>query len=306
MCAIISWKGVLPKGLLTQLFLKSERRGHDSTGIAFRQSDSTVSYRQAISASEFVSDPENNKFLGDARRSKVGIAHTRRASPGMPIDNKNAHPFLYWQYFFAHNGRIQNWRELRDALVAQFKNVSANSTGGQKETADWCVNYCESARTDSKILGPYIHAEDFSAVVGCMALVWLRGENAYVTRMAKEATAATVVWRYTNPPKDEPVEDRIVTIVGSTHEIIQEAFEGLQRTIDFDLGQFNDFPEGVIYRLEPTGLVEHKHLNPINAVEDEFTSEEVKSDDDSASDPVPGQEDGEETEATVTKATDKE
>lgn len=275
-CAIISWRGKLPKGLLTQLLLKSERRGHDSTGLAFRLADSNVSYRQAVTASDFVSEPDNNKFLGDARRATVGIAHTRRASPGMPIDNKNAHPFLYWQYFFAHNGKIQNWRELQGHLVDHFTSIADSSSGESKRTAEWCVNYVKNAQTDSKILGPYIHTEDFTPVIGCMALVWLRGDQAYVTRMAKEATATTVVWRYINPPKDEKIEDNMVTLVGSTHEIIEESLKALDRTIEYDRGDFNDFPEGVIYRLEPTGLKEHKRLSTFKAVEDQFTSEEVK------------------------------
>ena len=274
MCSIISWKGRLPKGLLTQLLIKSERRGHDSTGLAFRLADSSVSYRQAVAASEFCKEPENNKFLGDARRATVGIAHTRRASPGMPIDNKNAHPFLYWQYFFAHNGKIQNWRDLQAHLVDHFSQAVETSEGDAKRTAEWCVNYCRNAQTDSKILGPYIHTEDFTPVVGCMALVWLRSDQAYVTRMAKEATAATVVWRYIDPPKDETVEDNMVTIVGSTHEIIDDALDAISTTVDFDRGAFNDFPEGVIYRLEPTGLVEHKKLHALKAIEDKFTSEE--------------------------------
>lgn len=234
MCAIISWNGKLPKGLLTQLLLKSERRGRDSTGLAFRVGGSTVSYRQAIPASEFVSDPDNNRFLGDARRALMGIAHTRRASPNMPIDNKNAHPFLYWRYFFAHNGKIQNWRELQEQLVVHFTEVAAKSEGETRKTAEWCINYCRNAQTDSKILGPYIHTEDFTPIVGCMALVWLHGDDVYTTRMAKEATATTVVWRYINPPKDEVIEDSMVTLIGSTHEIIDDALKSLARTIEYD------------------------------------------------------------------------
>jgi len=275
-CAIIGWNGKLPKGLLTQLLLKSERRGRDSTGLAFRAGGSTVSYRQAIPASEFVSDPDNNKFLGDARRALMGIAHTRRASPNMPIDNKNAHPFLYWKYFFAHNGKIQNWRELQAQLVVHFTEVVAKSEGETRKTAEWCINYCRNAQTDSKILGPYIHTEDFTPIVGCMALVWLKGDDVYTTRMAKEATATTVVWRYINPPKGEVIEDNMVTLVGSTHEIINDAFKSLARTIEYDCGEFFDFPEGVIYKVTPTGLVEHKKLSTFVAIEDQFTSAEVQ------------------------------
>lgn len=278
MCAIISWSGKLPKGLLTQLLLKSERRGHDSTGVAFRLANSTVSYRQAVPAHEFVSDPENNKFLGDGRRALSGIAHTRRASPGMPIDNRNAHPFLYWRYFFAHNGKIQNWKELQQGLIEHYSKLSEQAPDEEsKKTAVWCVNYCRNIQTDSKVLGPYIHINDFSPIVGCMALTWLKGENVFVTRAAKEACATSIIWRYIVPPKDEQVEDHMVTLVGSTHEIIDDSLKALEKVIEFDRGSFNDFAESIIYKVTPTGLEEHKRLaaKP-TAVEDKFTSEEVK------------------------------
>jgi len=278
MCAIISWKGKLPKGLLTQLLLKSERRGRDSTGVAFRLASSTVSYRQAVPANEFVSDPENNKFLGDARRAMSGIAHTRRASPGMPIDNRNAHPFLYWRYFFAHNGKIQNWKSLQQRLIDHYSQVANSATDDEsRKSAEWCVHYCRNIQTDSKVLGPYIHTENFSLIEGCMALVWLKGDEAFTLRMAKEATATSVIWRYIVPPKDEEIEDHMVTIVGSTHEIIDDSLKSLSKVIEYDRGSFNDFPEGIIYKIEANGLKEHKRLDqkPV-AMEDQFTSEEVK------------------------------
>lgn len=269
---------MLPKGLLTNLLLQSERRGHDSTGLAFRLEKSNVSYRQAVSAREFIAHPDNRTIMSDARRALVGIAHTRRASPGMPINNQNAHPFLYWRYFFVHNGVVQNWRELRDDLVRQFTAAEATATANgdtaAAASAKWCVNYCASAKTDSMILGPYIHSEDFSCVVGCMALAWLRDGTAYVTRMAKEAVATTLLWRYTEPPEGEDADDRIVTLVGSTPEIITDALASL-KGVEFDHGDFVTFPEGVIYTLTPTGLAEFKRLSTFKTVQDQFTSEET-------------------------------
>lgn len=278
MCAIISWAGMLPKGLLTNLLLQSERRGHDSTGLAFRLKDSNVSFRQAISASEFVNNPENRAIMSDARRSVVGIAHTRRASPGMPINNQNAHPFLYWRYFFVHNGVVQNWKELRDDLIRQFvaaaASAEAKGDAAAVASAKWCITYCESAKTDSMILGPYIHSEDFSCVVGCMALAWLRDSTAYVSRMAKEAVSTTLLWRYTEPPEGEDADDRIVTIVGSTEDIITDSLAKL-KGVEFDHSSFTTFPEGVIYKVTPTGLAEVKRLSTFKAVQDQFTSEET-------------------------------
>lgn len=279
MCAISGWSGKLPKGLISRLLVRMEVRGRDAIGIAFRLDGLNTSYRQAVTATEFVADKENSTILGDARRSLRGIIHTRRASPGMPIDDRNSHPFGYWRYFFAHNGKIQNWKEIKTLLIDHFrseaKKFRADGDEGKTKTAEYCVDYCSKITTDSMVLGPYIESRDFSAIVGCMGLVWMRGSNVYTFRYAKEAVAATIAWRYVKDQKDETTEDHIVTIVASTPQIIQSAIEKVP-DIEFDMGEPKEFAEGRIFKVEPTGLLDEGKVPTNEPVADEFSSEAVE------------------------------
>jgi len=120
MCAIIGWSGLPPKGVISALLEEGQRRGKDSTGIAYRSTNDagrTVNFscRNSVSAEVFVK--EEKAEMSRARRALRGLAHTRNASPGMPIDRLNAHPFTCYQTIYAHNGRIQNWRERRSELA---------------------------------------------------------------------------------------------------------------------------------------------------------------------------------------------
>ena len=128
MCSIIAYSGLLPKGVLSRMLIEAETRGKDSTGVAFRTTENgrtvNVCYRNCVPASDFIQIHED--VIGQARRSFRGIAHTRRASPGMPIDNTNAHPYTYpygsaGKYFFAHNGRITNWKALKDSNTLELE-----------------------------------------------------------------------------------------------------------------------------------------------------------------------------------------
>jgi predicted glutamine amidotransferase len=256
-----------------------ETRGRDAVGLAFRHGGMNTCYKQSIPATDFVDDNENIPILSDARRSLRGIAHTRRASPGMPINDVNSHPFAFWRYFFAHNGKIQNWEEIRDVLKAHFKQeVERLKSSGDAEklkTVEYCADYCNRITTDSMVLGPYIESRDFSQLIGCMGLVWMQANNVYTLRYAKEAVATTIVWRYTKLPQGETNEDQIVTIVSSTPQIIMSAIKKVP-DIEFDATDPEEFAEGRIFRVDPTGLVDEGSVPTNRPVVDVYSSEVVE------------------------------
>jgi hypothetical protein len=197
---------------------------------------------------------------------------------GMPVDERNAHPFPYWRYFFAHNGKIQNWREIKELLIDYFtseaKRLREAGQLAEADTADYCVGYSQRITTDSMVLGPYIEARKFTSIIGCMGLVWIRENNVYVLRYAKEAVAATIIWKSIQPEAGES-EDQLVTLVASTQQIISGAFEKMAG-IEYDIS-FKAFPEGHIFRVEPTGLIDEGLVEMNTPVEDAFTSEVVES-----------------------------
>lgn len=321
MCAIIGWSGLMPKGLLSKLLVQAESRGKDSVGMAYRVDGKNVCYRHAVPAREFVTSSE--KLVGEARRSLRGLAHTRRASPNMPVDNANAHPFGFWKYFFAHNGRITNWQELKNALVIRYQTAYEDALAalGQLSidraavdaalahavtpvdkdkrpaglddnltmlkaipgydalyAAAYCVDYARKITTDSMVLGPYIDTRDLSGVVGCMGLVWMRGNSVYAFRHGKEATAATIVWKYLSPKANEPSGDQVVTVVASTQEIISLALAAMDsKVVEFSFSFF-DFPENTVFRIEPSGLETEGQI-PVNqvVVEDAWSSGRVET-----------------------------
>lgn len=279
MCAIIGWAGRMPKGLISKMLAKAEDRGRDGIGVAFRNGEvaeakvgggKNIAYRIAEPAHTFISD--SPEILSDARRSLRGLAHTRRASRGMPINDKNTHPFRYWKSFFAHNGKVNNWQDVRSMLEEYYTKQEAQFLAESRldaaKTARYCADYCKNVTTDSMVLGPYIESRDFSALIGSIAVVWMRGADVYAYRRAKECVGTTITWKYKTDP-----ELHLLTLIASTPEII-ETFNFVP-DVEFDLGTIKPLKEAHIYKLLPSGLEDEGEVPANTPVEDMYSSEPV-------------------------------
>lgn len=115
MCGIVGYVGgrdacpILLKGLH-----RLEYRGYDSAGVALVGADGALNVYKCKGK---VTDLEH--FLeGKDLCGSIGIAHTRWATHGVPND-VNAHPHYSESEDIAliHNGIIENYRVLKDALV---------------------------------------------------------------------------------------------------------------------------------------------------------------------------------------------
>ena len=114
MCGIIGIVGAEPVAdRLLDGLKRLEYRGYDSAGIATIV-DGRVERRRAPGklknlAARLVEEP----IQGD-----TGIAHTRWATHGAPTED-NAHPHVAGDVTLVHNGIIENFKPLRDELLAE-------------------------------------------------------------------------------------------------------------------------------------------------------------------------------------------
>ncbi|MBD5195635.1 MAG: glutamine--fructose-6-phosphate transaminase (isomerizing) [Bacteroides sp.] len=114
MCGIV---GYLGDGNVYEILIKGlhrlEYRGYDSAGVALVGNDGKLN---VFKTKGKVSNLE--AFCADKNlESKAGIAHTRWATHGEPSD-KNAHPHFSedGKIAIVHNGTIENYKVLKDAL----------------------------------------------------------------------------------------------------------------------------------------------------------------------------------------------
>lgn len=115
MCGIVGYIG---NGNVYDILIgglhRLEYRGYDSAGIALVNPDGNINIYKTMGKVENL-----EKFCADKdTRGKAGIAHTRWATHGEPSDN-NAHPHFSEDGNLAlvHNGTIENYKVLKDALM---------------------------------------------------------------------------------------------------------------------------------------------------------------------------------------------
>ena len=141
MCGII---GVVGKNKAQALLLEGlrrlEYRGYDSSGIATLVSKKIEKRR----ASGKIFNLE--KLLKESPLpGSIGIAHTRWATHGAPNEN-NAHPHANEKVAIVHNGIIENYKDLREDLIAKGHNFDTET---DSEVVVHLVSQCIDDGLDS-------------------------------------------------------------------------------------------------------------------------------------------------------------
>lgn len=135
MCGIIGYVGPRPvHSILLKGLKRLEYRGYDSSGVAyFRDNQIEVTKAEGkIAEIERLLDGETLTGVGG------GIGHTRWATHGKP-SKVNSHPHRTADIVLVHNGIIENYKELREEIMAR--------------------GYNPVSETDSELFGFLVHFE---------------------------------------------------------------------------------------------------------------------------------------------------
>jgi glucosamine--fructose-6-phosphate aminotransferase (isomerizing) len=126
MCGIvgaIADRNIIP--ILMEGLRRLEYRGYDSAGIAVREENGHLHRIRSVGKVASLQGLLDSQSLA----SRLGIAHTRWATHGMPAE-RNAHPHMSGETVaIVHNGIIENHAELRNKLEREgFRFTSETDT----------------------------------------------------------------------------------------------------------------------------------------------------------------------------------
>jgi glucosamine--fructose-6-phosphate aminotransferase (isomerizing) len=117
MCGIVGYTGPRDAGpVLLDGLRRLEYRGYDSAGIALVTENGDLFVEKRAGKVAVLTDA----LGGGPPTAGIGLGHTRWATHGRPSD-LNAHPHsdCTGRITVVHNGIVENFRELRDELVAE-------------------------------------------------------------------------------------------------------------------------------------------------------------------------------------------
>src|SRR5690349_20187010 len=122
MCGIV---GIVGKSDVAQRLFdglkRLEYRGYDSAGICTIE-EGKLERRRA----EGKLDNLAAELAASPLHGTTGIAHTRWATHGAPTVG-NAHPHIVGPVALVHNGIIENFKPLRDALIAEGRKLASET-----------------------------------------------------------------------------------------------------------------------------------------------------------------------------------
>jgi glucosamine--fructose-6-phosphate aminotransferase (isomerizing) len=172
MCGIvgaIAERNVVP--ILMEGLRRLEYRGYDSAGIAVLNGTAHLKRLRTVGKVKMLQDAID----ADPTHGKVGIAHTRWATHGVPSE-RNAHPHISHDGLaIVHNGIIENHEELREELKK--------------------LGYAFSSETDTEVIAHRVHyhlaaqKDLFKAVRATVAEL----EGAYALAVVSEAEPERII-----------------------------------------------------------------------------------------------------------------
>ena len=161
-----------------------EYRGYDSAGLALLSSEVNGSLQRARSKGRVAELAA--KVAEEGINGKVGIAHTRWATHGVPAE-RNAHPHISAGLAVVHNGIIENYEALREQLQGLGYEFTSDT---DTETIAHLIQACFKGEIGEP-------AENLFSAVQC-AVVHLKGAFALAV-ISEEEPDCLVVAREGSP-----------------------------------------------------------------------------------------------------------
>lgn len=161
-----------------------EYRGYDSAGLALLSSEGVSGLQRARSkgrVAELAAKVAQENLTG-----RVGIAHTRWATHGIPAE-RNAHPHISSGLAVVHNGIIENYEALREQLQGLGYEFTSDT---DTETIAHLIQACFKGQIGEP-------AENLFSAVQC-AVVHLKGAFALAV-ISEEEPECVVVAREGSP-----------------------------------------------------------------------------------------------------------
>lgn len=122
MCGIVGYLGDKnPKTVIIEGLKKLEYRGYDSAGLAIIHNGKTKRIRSQGKLKALEDKVQDEEFNGHA-----GIGHTRWATHGAP-NERNAHPHQVGEISLVHNGIIENYLEIKEALIQEGAVINSDT-----------------------------------------------------------------------------------------------------------------------------------------------------------------------------------
>lgn len=77
---------------------------------------------------------QNLRHLARATMSRCVLAHVRAATPGLPVTETNAHPFVWGPYAFMHNGSVAEFARIKRALLDGLGDEAFHAIAGTTDS----------------------------------------------------------------------------------------------------------------------------------------------------------------------------